>query len=228
MMNRSSAVYTTSPKATLSRKRSASVSTMSDSDLAAELLAKFFATLRRGLHRGDNGRLDPGFVERCDRALGRPALRGDLRAQNRRLGVALLGQADRAGEGGEGEPPRLRRCEPHLARSGVERLEEIEHVRRSAARYRGHRIEGLLELAPQYAADGLEHARRARAAFAVYTRQRVQAGDPRTDQRRGVRHRPYEPPVTQQPAGEIRQSNPRGDGQHHLPLEQRGQLARDG
>src|SRR5215470_7568352 len=82
---RSSAVYTSVPKTTFSRKRSASESIRGSSTLLAQDFADLLRAPGGGLDRGDDRRLDSSVVERRDRALGSAALGSHLRAQQRRL-----------------------------------------------------------------------------------------------------------------------------------------------
>ena len=132
-----------------------------------------------------------------------------------------------SGEGRIGEPTRVGRRESQLARRLLERLEEVEDVRRTAADDRGHRIELVLALAPQDAADRLEHcARRARPSLST-PESAYSAGDAGADQCRRVGHGAHQSAIARAasakgPADECR----RRWSSTTCRFEQRRQLAR--
>ncbi len=122
----------------------------------------------------------------------------------------------RAGEGRDSQRAALRFIHAELARRFLQRFDEIEHIRRTAARDRGDRVDLRFVVEPDGFADGAQHLRRERAACFVDAAGRDEARHTHTDQRRRVRHHAHDAGMAVQPARHVVHANTRDDADRQL------------
>ncbi len=109
----------------------------------------------------------------------------------------------------------------------LHRLQEEEHIGRTAARHRRHRIDLRLIIQPHGLADRAHHGVGLGALGLAHAGLRRQAGHAHADQRRRVRHRAHDGVVAVQPARQVAAADAGGDRQHQLAVQQWCQLGRD-
>src|ERR1700694_5706245 len=123
------------------------------STFAAEEITELASARKRRLRRrGDRG-LGSSLLERGDTALGRATLGRHLCPQQRRLGIALFGQADRARKRRQRKTSCFGVAKTEPASRVFKRLQKVENVGRTAAGDCRNRIQVAFTLAPQRAAD---------------------------------------------------------------------------
>src|ERR1700687_6382419 len=103
------------------------------STFVAEQITELAGARKRRLRRRGDGGLGSSLLERGDAALGRATLGRYLCPQERRLGIALFGQADRARERRQRKTSCFVVAKTEPASRVFQRLQQVENVGGTAA-----------------------------------------------------------------------------------------------
>src|SRR5438552_342085 len=155
MWKRKSSAYTKKPNAVWISRWAIWLNIAFPVSFLAQFLAQLLAALAGGMDRADDRVLHLVLGHACERPLGRAALGGHPFAQyGHRIGTARS-EPGRAGEGVQHELVRDLHRESQLPRCVLDRLDEVEDVRRAASGDRPHRVLGFVEAGDPILVDEL-------------------------------------------------------------------------